>query len=77
MPSLETLQKIAGALDLSLSHFFAEDPVRDVPGVSLNEDEIRFLTQIQRYSAHLSDNDRRLLLAMVRKFATTASGSPA
>lgn len=75
VPSLETLQKIAGALDLSLSHFFAEDPIREVPGVTLNEDEIRFLTQVQRYSAQLSENDRRLLLAMVRKFAATAGGA--
>ncbi len=75
VPSLETLQKIAAALDLSLSHFFAEDPVRDIPGMSLSEEEIRFLTQVQRYSAHLNDSDRRLLLAMVRKFAATASTS--
>ena len=38
VPSLETLQKIAGALDISLSHFFSEDPVRDVSGISLSED---------------------------------------
>ena len=37
----------------------------------IGEEEIRFLTQVQRYSAHLSDSDRRLLLAMVRKFAQT------
>jgi len=74
VPSLETLQKIAGALDLPLSQFFSEEEVvREVPGLSLNEDEIRFLTQIQRYSANLSESDRRLLLAMVRKFAATAS----
>ena len=74
VPSLETLQKIAGALDLPLSQFVSEEEVvREVPGLSLNEDEIRFLTQIQRYSAHLSESDRRLLLAMVRKFAATAS----
>jgi len=73
VPSLETLQKIASALDLPLSQFFSEDTVREVPGLSLNEDEIRFLTQVQRYSAHLSESDRRLLLAMVRKFAATAS----
>ncbi len=74
VPSLETLQKIAGALDLPLSQFFSEEEiVREVPSLSLNEDEIRFLTQIQRYSAHLSESDRRLLLAMVRKFAATAS----
>jgi transcriptional regulator with XRE-family HTH domain len=73
VPSLETLQKIAGALDLQLSQFFAEDPVsREVSSLHLSEEEIRFLTQVQRYSANLSDSDRRLLLAMVRKFASTA-----
>jgi transcriptional regulator with XRE-family HTH domain len=73
VPSLETLQKIAGALDLPLSQFFSEEIVREVPGLSLNEDEIRFLTQIQRYASNLNESDRRLLLAMVRKFAATAS----
>ena len=75
VPSLETLQKIAAAMDLPLSHFFAEDPTREMPGVTLSSDEIRFLTQIQRYSANLNESDRRLLLAMVRKFAATASTS--
>lgn len=74
VPSLETLQKIAGALDLQLSQFFAEDQVaREVSTLNLSEEEIRFLTQVQRYSAGLSDSDRRLLLAMVRKFASSAS----
>ena len=73
VPSLETLQKIAGALDLQLSQFFAENSVsKEVSPLNLNEEEIRFLTQVQRYSANLSDSDRRLLLAMVRKFASTA-----
>jgi transcriptional regulator with XRE-family HTH domain len=73
VPSLETLQKIARALDLQLSQFFAEETVgKEMSTLRLSEDEIRFLTQIQRYSAHLSESDRRLLLAMVRKFASTA-----
>jgi transcriptional regulator with XRE-family HTH domain len=75
VPSLDTLQKIAGALELPLSQFFAEDPVREIHGMALSADEISFLTQIQRYSAHLTESDRRLLLAMVRKFAATASTS--
>ena len=75
VPSLDTLQKIAGAMDMPLSHFFADDPVKEVTGVTLSEEEIRFLTQVQRYSAHLTDSDRRLLLAMVRKFAATATTS--
>jgi len=72
VPSIETLQKIAAALDLPLSQMFDDQPVREVPGLSLDEDEIRFLTQVQRYSAHLNEGDRRLLLAMVRKFAATS-----
>ena len=73
VPSLDTLQKIAGALGLPLSQFFADDLLsRDMHALNLSEDEIRFLTQIQRYSANLSDSDRKLLLAMVKKFAQTA-----
>jgi transcriptional regulator with XRE-family HTH domain len=74
VPSLDTLQKIARALDLQLSQFFAEELVsREMSGLNLDEDEIRFLTQVQRYSSQLSEGDRRLLLAMVRKFASTAA----
>jgi transcriptional regulator with XRE-family HTH domain len=76
VPSLETLQKIAGAMDLQLSEFFSDEaprPATELPGVSLNEDDIRFLTQVQRFSANLGESDRRLLLAMVRKFAATSS----
>jgi hypothetical protein len=38
----------------------------------LAEDEVRFLTQIRRYSSNLNESDRKLLLAMVKKFAATA-----
>jgi transcriptional regulator with XRE-family HTH domain len=75
VPSLDTLQKIAGALDVPLGQFFSEDPLQEIQGIALSPDEISFLTQIQRYSAHLTESDRRLLLAMVRKFAATASTS--
>ena len=72
VPSLETLQKIAGALELQLAQFFSDETVsRDMSTLRLSEDEIRFLTQIQRYASRLSENDRKLLLAMVRKFAQT------
>ncbi len=73
VPSLDTLQKIAQALDLQLSQFFADEMVaKEMSGLNLSEEEIRFLTQIQRYSAQLGEGDRRLLLAMVKKFASTA-----
>ena len=73
MPSLETLAKIAEALDLPISQFFAEDALgRQLNTQKLSDDELKFLTQIRRYSANLNDSDRKLLLAMVKKFATTA-----
>jgi transcriptional regulator with XRE-family HTH domain len=73
VPSLDTLKKIATALDLQLAEFFAEgNETKEVFGLNLNAEEIRFLTQVQRYSANLSESDRRLLLAMVRKFASTS-----
>jgi transcriptional regulator with XRE-family HTH domain len=72
VPSLETLQKIAHALDLQLAEFFSDETVsREMSTLRLSEEEIRFLTQIQRYASRLSENDRKLLLAMVRKFAQT------
>ncbi|TCK75365.1 transcriptional regulator with XRE-family HTH domain [Acidipila rosea] len=73
VPSLDTLSKIAGALDLPLAQFFAEDSLsRELNTHSLTDDELRFLTQIRRYSTNLNDSDRKLLLAMVKKFAATA-----
>src|SRR5258708_24666946 len=71
-PSLDTLSKIAGAMELPLSHFFSE------PGNSngstalpqLSDDELRFLTQIRRYSGNLHDSDRKLLVETVKKTAS-------
>jgi len=73
MPSLETLAKIAEALDLPIAQFFADDALgRQLNAQKLSDDELKFLTQIRRYSANLNDSDRKLLLAMVKKFAATA-----
>jgi transcriptional regulator with XRE-family HTH domain len=74
VPSLDTLAKIAGALELPLSQLFAEDTLgRQFQTQKLSDDELRFLTQIRRYSTNLNDSDRKLLLAMVKKFAATAT----
>ena len=74
VPSLDTLSKIAQALDLPLSQFFAEDSLgRQLNTQKLSDDELRFLTQIRRYSSNLNESDRKLLLAMVRKFASSAT----
>jgi transcriptional regulator with XRE-family HTH domain len=73
VPSLDTLAKIAHALDLPIAQFFASDTLaRQMNAQNLSDDELRFLTQIRRYSNNLNDSDRRLLLAMVKKFAATA-----
>jgi transcriptional regulator with XRE-family HTH domain len=73
IPSLDTLAKIAGAMDVPLAQFFADgagaDGSRHMP--QLSEDEVRFLTQIRRYSSNLNDSDRKLVLAMVKKMAAT------
>ncbi len=74
IPSLETLTKIAGALDLPLAHFFADAASpREVPAQKVSDDELRFLTQIRRYSSALNDSDKKLLIAMVKKFATATA----
>ncbi len=73
VPSLDTLSKIAVALDLPIAQFFADDSVgRQLNTQRLSDDELRFLTQIRRYSSNLNESDRKLLLAMVKKFAATA-----
>ncbi len=73
VPSLDTLSKIALALDLPIAQFFADDGgARQFNTQRLSDEELRFLTQIRRYSTNLNDSDRKLLLAMVKKFATTA-----
>lgn len=78
IPSLDTLTKIAHALEVPLAHFFAESAAeRSLPTQRASDEELRFLTQIRRYSSNLNDSDKRLLLAMVKKFATTTTPVPA
>jgi transcriptional regulator with XRE-family HTH domain len=77
VPSLDTLTKIAHALELPLAQFFAENGSTHeaIAPPKVSDDEMRFLTQIRRYSANLNDSDRKLLLAMVKKFASSANAS--
>jgi transcriptional regulator with XRE-family HTH domain len=73
VPSLDTLAKIALALDLPISQFFVEDSLHRPSSLQkLSDEELKFLTQIRRYSSNLNESDRKLLLAMVKKFAATA-----
>lgn len=75
IPSLETLSKIATAMDMPLGHFFADSQpengsAKSVP--QLSDEELRFLTQIRRYSASLNESDRKIVLTMVKKLAASA-----
>lgn len=73
IPSLDTLAKIAGAMELPLAQFFS-DGTADNGNKShpqLGEDEVRFLSQMRRYSPNLNESDRKLVLAMVKKMAAT------
>ena len=74
VPSLDTLSKIAMALDLPIAQFFADESGgRRLNAQKVSDEELRFLTQIRRYSTNLNDSDRKLLLAMVKKFAAGAT----
>ena len=69
VPSLDTLAKIATAMDLPLAQFFHNGSGNGKTEPQLAEDEVRFLTQIRRYSPGLNESDRKLVLAMVKKMA--------
>ncbi len=75
IPSLDTLSKIAGAMELPLSQFFAEsghsNGSKGLP--QLSDDEVRFLSQIRRYATGLNESDRKLVLAMVKKMAASTA----
>jgi len=74
IPSLDTLAKIAGAMDLAMSQFFSEGGNNGHKGLpQLSDDEVRFLSQIRRYSVNLNDSDRKLVLAMIKKMASSAA----
>ena len=76
IPSLDTLAKIAGAMDLPLAQFFSDnthDNGHPSRGTQLSDEDMRFLSQIRRYSSGLNDSDRKLVLAMVKKMAVSGA----
>jgi len=60
VPSLDTLSKIARALDVPITQFFADESAgRPTNLKKLSDEEMRFLTQIRRYSTNLNESDRK------------------
>jgi transcriptional regulator with XRE-family HTH domain len=75
IPSLETLAKIAQAMELPLGQFFADNELQNGASKSLpqlTDEEVRFLSQIRRYASNLNDSDRKIVLTMVKKLAVSA-----
>ncbi|HLH05955.1 MAG TPA: helix-turn-helix transcriptional regulator [Terriglobales bacterium] len=75
IPSLDTLAKIANAMDVPLASFFSDHETegngnRNLP--QLSDDQVRFLNQVRRYSCGLNESDRKLVLQMVKKMAASA-----
>ena len=74
VPSLETLARIAEAMEINLVDFFpgtdtAQDcQTRKALG-ELSTDEIYFLTEIKKCCTALSHDDKKLVLGMIRKMA--------
>lgn len=69
-PSLQTLNKIARALEMPLANFFAEPAGPPEAGLpALTEEALTFLTQIRRYASALNESDRQAVLAMIKKMA--------
>jgi transcriptional regulator with XRE-family HTH domain len=72
VPSLETLAKIAEAMEITLADFFpgtetARDcQTRNMLG-ELSKDEILFLTEMKKCCTTLSHEDKKLVLGMIRK----------
>ena len=74
IPSLDTLAKIANAMDVPLASFFSDHESdgngnRSLP--QLSDDQVRFLNQVRRYSSDLNESDRKLVLQMVKKMAAS------
>jgi transcriptional regulator with XRE-family HTH domain len=73
VPSLDTLAKIATALDIPLAQFFADHHHSEngsAPrGSQFTEEDVRFYSQLKRYTPNLNESDRKLVIAMVKKMA--------
>jgi transcriptional regulator with XRE-family HTH domain len=84
VPSLETLERFATALDIPLYQLFYQgEEVPPTPNLSprksledlAEEDgkegmDARFLLKLKTLLGHITDSDRQMLLTMARKLAT-------
>jgi transcriptional regulator with XRE-family HTH domain len=83
VPSLETLERLAAALEIPLYALFYEgdQPPPDLPNLShrrsagelaaeyATDKDTRFFQKVRRLLARINDRDRRLLFYMAQKLA--------
>jgi transcriptional regulator with XRE-family HTH domain len=83
VPSLETLERLASALEIPLYQLFHEgDDMPPLANLSkretteelvqdgVSEKESRFFEKVRRLTVNISDKDRQLLLYMAQKLAS-------
>jgi transcriptional regulator with XRE-family HTH domain len=83
VPSLETLERLASALEIPLYQLFYEgDEPPALPNLSKrqtteelvmdeeSEKELRFFEKVRRLTSRIDDKDRQLLLYMAQKLAS-------
>lgn len=83
VPSLETLERLASALEIPLYQLFYEgEDVPALPNLSKrqtteelvldeeSEKELRFFEKVRRLTSRIDDKDRQLLLYMAQKLAS-------
>lgn len=67
-PSLQTLARIAQALEMPVSGFFTGTEVEE-PAPALSEEEVGFLTRMREFAGSLSERERQQVLDLARKMA--------
>src|SRR6185312_12725086 len=67
-PSLQTLARLAAALEMPLVGFF-EEPATDAAASTPNPAAAAFLDEMRRCAATLSEADRQQVLELARKMA--------
>ena len=83
VPSLETLERLASALEIPLYRLFLDgDESPALPNLSKrqtteelvmdeeSEKEMRFFEKVRRLTSRIDEKDRQLLLLMAQKLAT-------
>lgn len=83
VPSIETLERLSGALEIPLYQLFYEgDEPPPLPNLSRrrtteelamdveNEKDLRFFEKVRRVVSRISEKDRQLLLYMAQKMAS-------